>query len=123
MVHASFFIAHCPPPISCPGVSPSSASVSVNSALSAASALTPFPSMDFQLSTFGLSRKLSLLPSRTYLQEPALRRPGGIQSCRTVTGVSSPGPLSSPPLFSSFRRWPSWRNPPPPRQAPPNQRH
>src|SRR6266705_5069969 len=105
-MHVSFFIAHCPPPASCPGVSPSSASVSVNSAL-AASALPPFPSLDFQRSTFDLSRKLSLLPSRTYLQEPALRRPGGIQSCPTVTGVSSSRPFSSPlPLFS-FRRWAS----------------
>ena len=40
----------------------------------------PFRFLDFQLSTlnFQLStfqRKLSLFPSRTYLQEPALRRP------------------------------------------------
>src|ERR1700730_6713666 len=67
-------------------------------------------------------RKLSFRPSRTYLQEPARCRSGGIQTCPTSTRVSSPRPLSSPPLFS-FRHWASWRNPPPPRQAPPNQLH
>src|SRR5258708_32765899 len=79
----------------------------------------------FRPSTFNsrLFTKLSFQHSRTYLQEPALRRSGGIQSCPTITGVSSPRPLSSPlPLFS-FRRWAPCRNRPSPRQAPPNQRH
>src|SRR6266851_6051340 len=52
-----------------------------------------------------------------------LGRPGGFQSCPTVTGVSSPKPLSSPPPFSSFRRPAHSRNLPPLRQAPLNQRH
>src|SRR5712692_12536 len=71
--------------------------VCTNNSHSAASALIPFPPFDFQPSTFDIFRKLSFQHSRTYLQEPALRRSGGIQSCPTVTGVSSPIPLSSPP--------------------------
>src|SRR5467141_305493 len=67
--------------------------------------------------------KLSFQHCRTYLQAPALRRSGGIQSCPTVTGVSLPRPLSLPLARFSFRRWAHWRNPLPPRQAPPNQPH
>src|SRR6266481_7947458 len=52
-----------------------------------------------------------------------LGRPGGFQSCPTVTGVSSPKPLSSPSPLSSFRRPAHSRNLPPLRQAPLNQRH
>src|SRR5712664_724275 len=72
-------------------------------------------------STFNSSlfTKLSFQHSRTYLQEPALRRSGVIPSCPTVTGVSSARPLSSPPPLFSFRRWAPWRKPPSPRQAPP----
>src|SRR6267143_3481520 len=57
-----------------------------------------------------LFTKLSFQHSRTYLHVPALRRPGGIQSCPTVTGVSSPRPLSLPLPPFSFRRWAPWRN-------------
>src|SRR6267142_3909742 len=85
------------------------------------SALTLAPSVILAPSraTF---RKLYLVDSRTYLQEPALRRPGGIPSCPTATGLCSPRPLSSrSPLFSSRRSAPL-RRPPPPRQVPANQR-
>src|SRR5216683_5763991 len=70
-----------------------------------------------------LFTKLSFRHPRTYLQEPAPRRPGGIQPCPTVTGVSSPRPLSSQLQLFSSRRWAPWRNPPPPRQVPANQLH
>src|SRR6266849_7278463 len=49
--------------------------------------------------------------SRTYLQEPAPRRPGGIQPCPTKPGLSSPRLLSLLPQFFSFRRSAPWRNP------------
>src|SRR5712692_7426307 len=90
----------------------------------------PLQSLD-PLSRYPLSfRKLYFQHSRTYLQEPAQRRPGGIQSCPTVVAVSSLGPHAppSPEVYRccsphlSFRRSAPWRNPRPPRQAPLNQR-
>ena len=74
-----------------------------------------------QLSPLTFRWKLYLRLSRTYLQEPALRRPGGIQSCPTVTGLYSPRPLSS--LLRLFWCRPSApsRNPLLPRQVPASQ--
>src|SRR2546429_6075765 len=50
-------------------------------------------------------RKLYFGHSRTYLQEPALLRSGGVLSCLTATRFSSLGPLSLPLLSFFYRRW------------------
>src|SRR5207245_8873614 len=67
-------------------------------------------------------RKLYFGHSRTYLQEPALLRSGGVLSCLTATRFSSLGPLSLPLLSFFYRRWAPWRKPRPLRQAQASQR-
>src|SRR6266700_4338007 len=118
------------------------ASVPVNSALSAVRAcskrvelLIPFLSLNLRLSiedpvlaeNFNLFTKLSFRHSRTSLQMPVYHRPGGIQSCPTLTGVSSMSSgkrcgvsksrFSLPPHCFSFHLAPG-RKPPMPRQLP-----
>src|SRR5258708_12534115 len=70
-----------PPPVLCRS-SYENCRVCTNNSHSAASALIPFPSFDFQPSTFDIFRKLSFQHSRTYLQEPALRRSGASSHVR-----------------------------------------